>query len=262
MHHCVIYYFSATGNSLAVAIDLADRLGCSEPISITGARLLDDPYQHLREAEKVGFVFPVYRGSIPDTMRSFLEGMPEHPAKYHFAVSTYSFIGCNEFWDIDELLRQRGVMLNYVASIRMPGNVGLVEAQSDGIYRRLALVDDELKEISEEIAADKENMFPRSVRALGVMTRAYSEYRQRTIRFHVRKSCTLCGTCMQVCPTKNISMPEDENGVPTRMDHCIVCLACVHWCPERALSTARGLHLRYHHPEITPEQLNRIPDSD
>ena len=43
--------------------------------------------------------------------------------------------------------------------------------------------------------------------------------------------CTLCGTCVDVCPTAAISM---NDSVTTTIERCIRCCACIKSCPENA----------------------------
>src|SRR5512133_881627 len=80
-----IYYFSGTGNSLAVARGLAEQLE---------ARLIAIPTVMDREtitpeADVVGLVFPVYHGGLPLIVKRFIERLSSLQEKYLFAVCTY-----------------------------------------------------------------------------------------------------------------------------------------------------------------------------
>lgn len=44
--------------------------------------------------------------------------------------------------------------------------------------------------------------------------------------------CTLCGKCASVCPVGAVSRNED--GIRTNAEKCILCMACVHACPQKA----------------------------
>ena len=47
------------------------------------------------------------------------------------------------------------------------------------------------------------------------------------------EKCTLCGTCVAVCPSGAITM---EDTVSADGEKCIVCCACIKNCPESALA--------------------------
>jgi MinD superfamily P-loop ATPase len=68
--------------------------------------------------------------------------------------------------------------------------------------------------------------------------------------FWVNAACDGCGTCAGVCPSGNIDL---EDGRPTWKDHCEICVACLHWCPRRAIQAGRATlkRKRYHHPSVS-----------
>jgi ferredoxin/flavodoxin len=255
---CAIYYFSATGNSLAVALQLAKRLGTPEPVSIPGTLVLDDPYGAARRASKVGFVFPVHRASLPEMVRGFLEQMPKREGCYYFAVATYTLFGCNEFWDIDTILASGGGLLNYATGVKTMGSVGIVDPDSQTMARRLKSMSAQVEEIAEAVGNRQENYFRRSSKLLGKLVKAYTDLRRRSLVFKVDQRCTKCGICALVCPAKNIVIGPDRQPAPVRSDKCEACYACIHWCPANAIATKTRLHSHYHHPNIRPEQINPV----
>jgi ferredoxin len=251
-----IYYFSATGNSLAVALELAQKLGAPDPISIPGSLILEDPYAASREADQVGFVFPVHRASLPEMVRGFIEQMPKRHDCYYFAVATYTWFGCNEFWDIDEILGIGGGLLNYAAGVKTMGNVGLINPDSKLMEKRLQQITEQVDEIAEAVGNRQENYFRRANKLLGKVVKVFTDTRRRSIVFKVNKHCTKCGICVQVCPAKNIVVRPGETVAPIRSDKFEACYACMHWCPANAITTMTPIHTHYHHPNIKPEQLN------
>ncbi|MDR1082433.1 MAG: 4Fe-4S dicluster domain-containing protein, partial [Coriobacteriales bacterium] len=244
--------------SLAVALELAQKLGAPEPISIPGTLILDDPYAAARAASQVGFVFPVHRATLPEMVRGFIEKMPKRHDCYYFAISTYTLFGCNEFWDIDELLGEAGSFLNYAAGVKTMGNVGLVDPDSESMARRLKSMTEQVTEIAEAVENQQENYFRRSSKLLGKLVKLYTDARRRSMTFRIDKRCTKCGICAQVCPAHNIVVDEANGFAPIRSDKCEACYACIHWCPANAITTKTKLHSHYHHPNIKPEQLNPI----
>ncbi|MCL2530381.1 MAG: 4Fe-4S dicluster domain-containing protein [Coriobacteriia bacterium] len=260
MDKTTLYYFSATGNSLAVALHLSRLLDIGDPVSVPGSLVNEDPYIDACGAKALGFVFPVQRATIPEMLRGFIQSMPVDPDCYYFAISTFSIFGSNEFWDIDELLVSQGAALNFAASVRMMGNVGLKRPSEATIQKRLELMERQVEEIATAVAYRQENFFPRANKALGLAVRTFTDFRRRHIIFRIDKHCKGCGICVQVCPAQNIHLPDagSESAVPIRSDKCEACLACVHWCPAAAVSASRRGHTSYHNPLVLPEQLHQI----
>jgi len=63
------------------------------------------------------------------------------------------------------------------------------------------------------------------------------------------QNCNGCGICERICPVHNIHMNAAR---PTWDDRCVSCFACLHWCPEEAISLGGiDMHIEhYHHPDI------------
>jgi ferredoxin len=60
--------------------------------------------------------------------------------------------------------------------------------------------------------------------------------------------CNGCSICAKVCPVQNIKMVENK---PVWQHHCEMCLACVEWCPKKAIHHwCRVEGKDYHHPEV------------
>ena len=264
-----IYYFSATGNSFLVACLLAERLGAPDPISIPGTLILTDPYEAARKATKIGIVFPVHRATVPEMVRGFISQMPVKDDCYYFAISTHTWFGCNEFWDIDEALSGKSAALNFARSVRMKGSVGLFEPSETAIMKRMTEMQPQLDEIAEEVANGQERYFRPAIKSLSKLVNLYTLSHRKRVVFHIGENCKSCGICVQVCPARNIELKDlkaenttDSSGkkrAPMRSDKCQACYACLHWCPANAISTSRRLHNRYHNPQVTPDQLNQVP---
>ena len=62
----IIYYFSATGNSLTTAKLLAEELGNCEIIALASLKNQDEIKI---QADVIGFVFPIYYSDMPCLMR-------------------------------------------------------------------------------------------------------------------------------------------------------------------------------------------------
>ena len=65
----MIYYFSGTGNSKAIAEEIADYIG-TKAVDIIG---VDIDQIHLEDEEYVGFTFPIYAWAAPEVMLQFAQ---------------------------------------------------------------------------------------------------------------------------------------------------------------------------------------------
>jgi len=74
----IIFYFTATGNSLDVAKELGGEL-----ISIPKVMRSD---QRKFEADVIGFVFPVHYGKVPDIVYDFIQQM-DLTTNYSFLIA-------------------------------------------------------------------------------------------------------------------------------------------------------------------------------
>ena len=74
-------------------------------------------------------------------------------------------------------------------------------------------------------------------------------------------NCTGCGLCERMCPVKNIRM---DSGKPQWLHHCEHCVACISWCPVRAIEYADKTKTRrlYRNPRITVDELIRRGSAD
>ena len=113
-----IYCFSATGNSMKVALNIAKA---NEPAEII---LIKSNFNALipSDSNKVGFVFPVYVGILPQIVKKFLQDFRPNPETLYFAVTTYYTFRGVALSIVDAMLRAKGSELSYGNSIATVGN--------------------------------------------------------------------------------------------------------------------------------------------
>jgi flavodoxin len=113
-----IYYFSGTGNSLAVARDIAGKIN-GELISIPSVM---DKEKIDSDADVVGMVFPVYfalNGGIPMIVGRFVEKLENIGPKYLFAVCTHSGGPGSTMENLGNKIRSRGGKLAAGYTVKM-----------------------------------------------------------------------------------------------------------------------------------------------
>ena len=241
-----IYYFSGTGNCLAVARMINEKSSeKSEIIPIPNGKFII-------KADRVGFVFPVYCHKLPDIVKRYILRIEFISSPYIYAVATNNGESGQCLFDIQLLLAKKGQSLSLGMAIEMPGNA--IKTPKDVELERLAAMEHKAAEIAELIKVQKKgiiegnNSFIEHIRNRIVVFFAWN-YIFSPKRYKIANNCTGCGTCEKVCPVNNIHL---MNHKPIWENKCAACLACFHWCPNEAIYDTIFIKKRrkYHHPDI------------
>jgi ferredoxin/flavodoxin len=262
-----IYYFSGTGNSLAVAKALAR--GLEGPVNIAPIAGLVTQKEVVIDADVVGIVSPTYFLSIPDIVRSFLKKLTFGFDPYIFTVVTCNGQPGHGLDTTRRLLGQKGESLAYACAVEMPGNclIGMdftnpPEVQAERLNRSR----DSVEAIAREIRLRRKKIDIRKgsdsplLHLRGRFMSSFTKYIYRPTRaFRVEGPCSRCGTCVRVCPAGNVTMSSTKG--PQWGDECLYCLACLHWCPNRAIEMRQDTvgRTRYHHPGVTVDEMAARP---
>lgn len=228
-----IYYFTGTGNSMRAAVRIAERLGNAEIISMR-----NDPAEvSAADCDVIGFVYPVYHWTMPEAAVRFVEGLEINPEAYIFAVAMPSFILGEACERLERILAEKGAALSYGEKVNSVANYMIVYPPMPFPSLTVPKTEKKLGRIAKEIADRRIRDIPRESafirhRRTTVMT-PYKELQKYADNpFTVSEDCISCGICERVCPVKNISLTD---GVPTFRHKCAQCMACVAFCPKRAI---------------------------
>lgn len=253
----IIYYYSATGNSLYVARFLQARLPETELRSIP-EELLDSRFDV--RADRIGFVFPLHYLSLPLQVEEFLKRLSLKESPYIFAIATCGvpYWG-RPFLDMEDILAQKGRHLHSAWFVRLVSNyLPLRDTAAEWrISIRAWLAEHKLRGIAKAIEGKENHSTWQLMRNL--CQRYHDEWRERQMRIDENFSCdtakcTSCGLCDRICPKKNILRPA---GHPVWQHNCVECLGCLHICPVEAIDyggVTRGRR-RYRHKDISPKDL-------
>ena len=112
----IILYFTATGNSLYIARQLAD-----EETELLSIPQIVKQGRHDFEADEIGIVYPIYGHMPPNMVRNFIK-QARIKAGYKFAVLTYGMLDFNaaELWD--GISQQAGTKFDYINTLVMVDN--------------------------------------------------------------------------------------------------------------------------------------------
>lgn len=252
-----IYYFSGTGNSLIAAKRIAEKVGDCELVPIAKVWKQENIKP---QTENVGFVSPMYFGSLPLIVRNFVKKLELEDTDYRFAVITRGSAPARALHDVDKLLKEKSQKLdagfyvnsvdNYLPYFTIPSEEKQKEIL-EKVTQKLEEVGDKLAQKTREV--ERANIFSRGI------TYIFHVFWKRNVhskdkKFVVEDNCTSCGLCEKVCPVDDINMVD---GTPQWQHHCQQCLACIHFCPVEAIQIGKKTKEkgRYHHPEVTAEDI-------
>ncbi len=228
-----LYYFSGTGNSIAIVRELHKHLKDAELSPI--ARHLDD--SEIRDDSKViGFIVPTYYMDIPDIVRDFTKKLSIKKNTFVFAVIHYGVTPGRAFHSLNALLSEKGAKLNAGFGIALPDNSIALKTpirKQPEMHESMPLA---IEKISSIILEKRSVPLPgSSSQLLGVNGKIGSFVLRKifgTERKRTTSDCTLCGICERVCPVNNITVFDNSVSFG---DNCVDCFACIRWCPENAI---------------------------
>lgn len=244
-----IYYFTGTGNSLYVARELNNALlhrGELLPL----ARYQNDEIVY-SDAEMVGFVFPIYLGSVPWIVAEFIKKLKLEKPSYIFSVATYNSHAIQCMQILAEILRANSIDLCLAETVIMPGNAKANSPQEN--ENKLIASAQRIIDISQKInarACEPQNVSPKTAKG------AAKAFKHTSIaKFKALPSCNGCRICAKVCPVKNIELIDNK---PVWGKDCASCLACFHWCPSNSIKWTLpviGNRSQYQHPEVSVQDI-------
>jgi ferredoxin/flavodoxin len=263
----MLFYFTATGNSLDAARTIADTTG-DRMIDLGLAYKMERFEFHVEQGEDLGFVFPVYGWSAPGIVDDFLRkarfvagnGKSFVPGYSYCVITCGAFVGKTADFFATMLEKYQSIRLDASYSVKCVGNCVYLydmpsEEKQESVQKAAHL---HTKEIAYLI--DGKRMVHQETRnpfgSLMSMVTCREEKPRSVESFHVDKeTCTGCGLCAQICPTSTIAM---EDGYPTWSGgNCTQCLACLHRCPSAAsqYGTKTAKRGRYTNPALAQKQM-------
>ena len=253
----VIYYFSATGNSLVVARDLARGFDDATLIPLSKAFKNPDATDY----DTVGLVYPVYMFGLPLIVAEFLKTVNIKPGTYIFSVATLGGLPGRAHSLVKKILKNRGMDLACGFSVSMPGNyTPLYEAfpkeRQDKIFAQQKI---KTQKMLDYLRRRNRGLMEEGFLLNWVFYRLLYAGGSAQIPlsakgFWATGACTQCGLCAKICPVENIQL---QGGKPLWSDHCQHCMGCLQWCPAEAIQY-RKLTLgkkHYHHPDVCAQDI-------
>jgi ferredoxin/flavodoxin len=245
----LIFVFTGTGNSLKIAKDTAAELGDCDIVSMGR----DIEFDLAGGYETIGFVFPTYYRGEPGRVTEFIArlGLQNNLKAYYYAVTTMGKYAGNSLCHIQKLLRAKRVTLHYGKALDMYSNYVLSYDMRDTVAEETRQAEVDFAPILQDIKNKRTNqigsiepmqeiVYRMLIKLVAAMDKHYT----------VSGECVQCGICEKVCPVGNISL--DGDGRPRFHHHCEQCVACIQFCPKKAINYKDKTQnrQRYTHPAI------------
>jgi len=240
----VIFYFSATGNSLQVA-GIIGRIRGDRMVSIGDSLRHGETDFDLTDGETAGIVCPVYFYGLPLPVEEFIGKVSfngKRPSM--FLVLTFGTFTGTTGRQASKLIAKRGFSLDKIFSVPMPENyIPLLSVPNKERRAQLiraaeenaATIADRLGSTEGRDCDDHKGKLPSVVSSF---SRPFYVYGRRTRRFHATQKCNGCGKCSEICPDDAIRIVD---GRPVWVkERCYRCLACIHRCPMEAIEFGRS----------------------
>lgn len=235
----MIFYFTATGNSLYVAEHLDKKL-----ISIP--QIIKEKELHYCD-ETIGIVCPIYGSELPYMVQEFLKRLTVE-TKYFYILMTYGHSSGAAATIIHQILKETSLTADYIRTVKMVDNYlpAFDMNKENKVDKKIEI---QLEEIRKDIEQKKQILEKTRDEDRQVyegylsFTKEHPELSWKNISFHATENCIGCGLCEKVCPAGCIRI-EAGKAVHSG-EHCQVCMACIHHCPKKAI--------QMNVPEINPQ---------
>lgn len=248
----MVFYFTATGNSLYVAKRLDEN-----PISIP--QVLKQANLDFTDAA-IGIVFPIYAGRAPKIVIDFLK-ISKFNTDYLYFIGTYGNHDSAICETVPAECEKLGIKIDYMNTVSMVDNY-LPVFDMEREKKADKGTENKIEKIIADITAKRKGI--PNVTAIGRRL-AKQVWTMEKLRLMVNDGsqlkiktdkCTGCGVCKTVCPIDNIII---GNGIAVRKrSKCEYCLACAHNCPQKAITIKRGEknpNARYINENITLQEI-------
>lgn len=272
MSKTILFYFTGTGNSLAVARKIANRVENSIVLPMINC----NPSDYIcEETTMIGLIYPVHMNAVPWRVTEFVKTLKLVENCYLFAVATHGGIPGLAGANLYKLAKDSQLKLDAYFEIEAINNTpkGVApkplmrlnweqDIMPEKVAKMMVRIEEELDDILKDIQVHNNGLLLKSAsKCKGFnywfMSQVWkmSENSKPKLSFLLDESCTGCGLCEKLCTTRRIKM---DNGKPKWVGEvCHYCYACFNYCPVQAIGVKHYTKKlgRYHHPEISAEDL-------
>lgn len=233
----MILYFSGTGNSQFVALQIAKKIADDVVISIN-QYLKSGRKATIQSKRPLVFVAPTYCWRLPKVVEQWIMETNFKGSQDAYFILTCGGSCGNAAVYAEKLCINKGLRFRGLAQVVMPENYLAMFPTPGESECRVIIENSEpcIASLAEQIQADHSFSKP-SVSLTGKLESGpvnplfYALF-VHDKGFTVSDRCISCGKCASRCPLNNIAMVE---GKPAWKGHCTHCMACIGGCPTKAI---------------------------
>ncbi len=247
------FYFTATGNSLAIAKEFGGEL-----YSIP--KVLKSNQIHF-EDEKIGLIFPCYGFAAPSIVQEFIAKVTLK-SPYIFVIMTYGNTLADSVRWFVRFAGQHNITIHYGEGLLMVDNcLPLFDMEQQKLKEKHT--EENLSRLLADVNQGKEYI-RRGTFVDSLMTQAVHGLLKLNPNFYsdrdflIGDQCNGCGTCTKVCPRDNITIDTKQGGIkPVYGGHCEFCLACINLCSRQAirLKKEKNPNARFRNENVTLKEI-------
>lgn len=233
-------YFSGTGNSGYILETFLKEYGeGSETFAI------EDPgaVNKIKANDEIVISYSVQYSNIPKMLRDFIdENKTVWQGKKIFVIATMGMFSGDGAGILARLLHKYGAHIIGGLHVKMPDSIADEKALKRSVEKNKELVK-AAEQKTKDAARNMKNGRP-AKEGLGFLCRMAGLFGQRLYFYHKTRhytdklkidteKCIGCGTCVRLCPMKNL---YTEGSTAKAKGKCTMCYRCINTCPAKAIT--------------------------
>lgn len=251
----MILYFTGTGNGRYIANKIAQAT--SDALLYINDKIKADDSADIVINGQLIFVLPTYAWRIPHIVEHWIRRVNFIGVKeVYFIMHCGGGIGDAGNYN-KKLAADKGFQYKGTAQIIMPENyIALFKTPNIHEAREILLhAEPEIQKVIGHIAHG--TVLPESSRRFlnpflsGFVNKIFYSLKVKAKAFYATDACISCGKCEKGCPLNNIKL---VNGKPQWGNTCTHCMACIAYCPTKAIEYGSATKDRYRYTIETATQ--------
>lgn len=231
-------YFSGTGNTEYCVEKLTKLLDdTAKVVSIERVNAI----QEIEKNEIIILGYPIFLSNMPYIMRAFInENKGAWRGKKIFCVCTMSSFSGDGAGCSARLLKKYGAEILGGIHVKMPSSICDSKFEKKSAAENQEIVrkaDIKIKYNAQQI---KQGKYPQE--GLSLFSHFAGLFGQRlwtkkmtmeyTDKIKISDKCAGCGSCVDLCPMKNLYIQNDK---AVSRGRCTMCYRCISHCPQKAI---------------------------